>query len=109
MPFTHRTSQGLRIALVIFAAYALLVAVVAMVFPQAGMSVLSSYGWWLAAIPLGLVTYAAFEFFFTWGLELPFWQRMPSWIRIFLLVIFICTAVFFFVFIGSPIGSEQAL
>ncbi len=109
MPFIHRTSQGLRFALVIFATYAFLVAVVAMVFPQAGMSVLSSYGWWLAAIPLGLMTYAAFEFFFTWGLELPFWQRMPSWMRIFLLVILICTAVFCAVFIGLPFGSEHDL
>ena len=108
MLFTQRKSHGFRFALSVFAAYVLLVAVVAMLFPQARMSFVSSFGWWLAAIPVGLVTYAAFEFLSTKVLELPFWKHMPSWMRILLLVMLICTAVFCVVFIGLPIGSEHA-
>lgn len=61
-------------------------------FPREGKNFAASYGWWLFAIPAWLIAYAALETFSTWGLGLPFWQRMPSWARIFLLVLLICVA-----------------
>jgi hypothetical protein len=83
--FAHRTKQRIRVALTVCAVYALLVAAVAAVFPHEGKSFASSFGWWLLAVPFGLVAYAALELFGTWSLSLPFWQRMPSWARVFLL------------------------
>ena len=82
----HRTKQRLRIAVVACAAYALLAAAVAAVFPREGLSFLPSFGWWLCAIPIGLIAYVALEHFGTWSLALPFWQRMPSSARVLLLV-----------------------
>ena len=86
MFFAHRTKQRFLIALVACIAYALLVATVAAVFPRDGKSFASSFGWWLVAIPVGLVIYGALELFGTWSLDLPFWKRMPSWARVLLLV-----------------------
>lgn len=86
MLLAHRTKQRLRIAVVACAAYALLAAAVAAVFPREGHGFLSSFGWWLCAIPMGLIAYIALELFGTRSLGLPFWQRMPSWARVLLLV-----------------------
>jgi hypothetical protein len=84
--FAYRTKQRFRVALAICVVYALLVAMVAAVFPYEGRSFASLFGWLLLAIPVGLVGYAALEFFGTWGLGLPFWQRMSNWVRVLLLV-----------------------
>ena len=86
MFIAHRTKQRFRVALAVCVVYALLVATVAAVFPREGKSFASSFGWWLLAIPFGLVVYAALEFFGTWSLGLPFWHRMPGWARVLLLV-----------------------
>ena len=82
----HRTKQRLRIAVVACAAYALLAAAVAAVFPREGLGFLPSFGWWLCAIPIGLIAYVALELFGSWSFGLPFWQRMPSSARVLLLV-----------------------
>ena len=89
MFFAHRTKQRIRIAVVACIAYALLVAVVTVFFPREGNSLLSSFSWWLIAIPVGLATYAVLELFGTWSLGLTFWQRMPGWTRVLLLVVLI--------------------
>jgi hypothetical protein len=85
----HRTRQRLRVVLASCTTYALVVAVVAVLFPCEGKSFASSFGWWLVAIPAGLAVYAALELFGTFGLGLPFWPRMPSWARVLLLVLLI--------------------
>jgi len=82
----NRTKQRLRIAVVACTAYALLAAAVAAVFPREGLGFFPSFAWWLCAIPIGLIAYVALELFGTWSLGLTFWQRMPSWARVLLLV-----------------------
>lgn len=94
MFFAHRTKHRLRVALVGCAAYVMLAAGIAAVSPHDGSGFLASFGWWLCAIPVGLVAYVALELFGTWSLGLLFWQRMPSWARVLLLVAVIsCCAV----------------
>lgn len=93
MFFAHRTRQRFRVALVAWVVYAAIVATAAALYPREGKSFASSFVWWLAAIPVALVAYAALELFGTWSLGLPFWRRMPSWARVILLVAIICLVV----------------
>ena len=94
MFFAHRTRQWLRIVFAAGAACAVLAATAAVIFPRAGVGILSSWGWWLRAIPVGLLAYVVLELFGTWVLGRAFWQRMPSWARVLLLVTLIaCCAV----------------
>lgn len=93
MFLAHRTKQRLRFALLGCVAYALAVAIVSAVLPREGQGFAHTFGWGLVAIPTGLALYAACEMFGTWGLGLPFWQRMPSWARVSLLVLLIGVGV----------------
>lgn len=93
MFFAQRTRQRFRVAAAVCAVYALFVAAVAVLFPREGSPFASSFGWWFVAVPTALLGYAALELFGTWSLGLPFWQRMPSWGRIVLLVAIICLIV----------------
>ena len=77
MFFAHHIKQRLGIAFAAGVTYAVLAAAVAAAFPREGLGFLSSWGWWLRAIPVGLIAYLALELFGTCGLGLPFWQRMP--------------------------------
>ena len=109
MLLAHRTKQRLRIAVLASAAYALLAAAVAAVFPREGRGFLQSFGWWLFAIPIGLIAYVALEFFGTWSLGLPFWQRMPSWARVLLLAALISGIAVGAVFISQFFGHHGSL
>jgi hypothetical protein len=104
----HRTWQRLRVVLASCATYALVVAVVAALFPREGKSFASSFGWWLVAIPAVLLFYAALELFGTWGLGLPFWQRMPSWVRVLLLVLLVSLCAVGGVFLSQYFESRRA-
>lgn len=109
MFFAHRTRQRIRIALVASLLYALLVASIAALFPQEGKSFLSSFGWWMVAIPVCVATYAALELFGTWSLELPFWRRMPSWARVLLLVTIVSFIAVVVAVVAELLGSGNAL
>lgn len=109
MFFAHRTKQRIRIAIAACIAYALLVAATAAIFPRDGKTFASSFGWWLLAIPVGLGAYAALELFGTRGLGLSFWQRMPSWARVFLLVAVISLGAVGAVFVSQHFGGSIAL
>ena len=61
----------------------------------------ATFGWWLLAIPVGVAAYAALELFSSWGLSLAFWQRLPSWGRILLLVAIITVAAIGVVFVAE--------
>ncbi|MFZ6799046.1 hypothetical protein [Undibacterium sp. Di24W] len=108
MFFAHRTKQRFRTALVALAGFACLVGIVVAVFPGEDKSFVFSYFWWMLAIPLGLAAYAAFELFGTWSLSLPFWQRMPSWARVLLLVVLICAFVVATLFASLYFGDDLA-
>jgi hypothetical protein len=86
MFFARRTRQRIRFALEVSLLCALLVASIAAFFPQEGKPFLSFLSWWIVAIPVCIAAYAALELSGTWSLELPFWQLMPSWVRVLLLV-----------------------
>jgi hypothetical protein len=107
--FAHRMKQRFRIALAVGVAYALMVTTVAAVFPREGKSFVSSFGWWLLAIPVGLVVYAAVELSGTWSLGLPFWQRMPSWARVLLLVAIISCGAVGVAFVTQYLGGIGAV
>ena len=89
MFFAQRTRERTRLVFIACLAFVALVAVSAAIFPHEGQGFVVSFGWWLAAIPVGLLAYALVESFGTWGLGRPFWQRMPSWARVLLLVVII--------------------
>jgi hypothetical protein len=105
----HRTKQRLRISVVACAAYALLAAAVAAVFPREGLGFLPSFGWWLCAIPIGLIAYVALELLGTWSLGLPFWQRMPSSARVLLLVALIISIAVGAFFISQFVSHHGSL
>ncbi|OYU45511.1 MAG: hypothetical protein CFE44_07060 [Burkholderiales bacterium PBB4] len=109
MFFPHLTKQQLRIAFAASAAYAVLAAAVAAAFPREGLGFLSSWGWWLCAIPVGVIAYIALELFGTWGLGLPFWQRMPSWVRVLLLVALVSCCAVGAVFVSQLVGNHGPL
>ena len=109
MFLAHRTRQRLRIALAACAAYALLTAAVAAMFPREGLGFLASFGWWLCAIPIGLIAYVAVELFGTWSLGLPFWQRMPSSARVLLLVALISSIAVGAFFVSQLISHHGSL
>lgn len=68
----------------------------------------STVGWWLLAIPVGIAAYAALELFAGWGLGLAFWQRLPSWGRILLLVALIAVGLVGVVFVAQTLRGRDA-
>ena len=101
--------RRLRFVLKACAAYAALVAAVAAMFPREGLSFLASFAWWLFAIPMCLVAYVSLELFGTWSLGRPFWQRMPSWARVPLLVALIACVAVVAVFVSRLIDHDGSL
>ena len=86
----QKTRQRFRTAMAACVGYLFVAAGLAIAFPRPGQTFASSSLWWLTAIPVGLVSYAALELFGTWFLDLAFWRRMPSWARVCTLVALIC-------------------
>ncbi len=89
MFFSHKARPRLRIALGAILALACLSGLAAALLPREGMRFGLSFIWWLAAIPAGLLACAALELSGNWILGFSFWQRMPAWARILLLVVII--------------------
>ena len=87
--FAHRTYQRIKIIGMFVAIFGVLVGALAWLLPQNSSTYLQSFSIWLVAIPLLLVTWFSLEWAGTKLLSLPFWQRMPSFVRITLLVVFI--------------------
>jgi hypothetical protein len=102
MFFAHRTTQRIKTLFAILVVYTALVAVLALVFPREDANFWQAYGQWLVALPVGIIVYVALELFCTWALGLPFWQRLPSWVRVPLLVVSIVIGVFLFFYFGNP-------
>jgi hypothetical protein len=109
MFFAHRTKQRILVAIAVCAIYLVLVAAAAVLFPYLGTGFASSFGWWLIAVPLGLVAYIALELFGTWSLGFPFWQRMPNWARVLLLVSIISFGVVGIAILSQFFGGNSAL
>jgi hypothetical protein len=104
-----RAKRRIRAVLVICLTYAAVVAAVASFFPRESRSFAASYAWWLLAIPVFLIGYAALEVFGEWFLDLAFWSRMPSWARVLLLVLIISFVSASVILVRASIGSHGVL
>ena len=87
----------------------MLTAAVAAWFRRDWLGFVESFGWWLCAIPVGLIAYLAVESFGTWTLALPFWQLMPSWARVLLLVAVISGVAVGAIFVRQFISNHGSL
>ena len=105
----NRTKQRFWVVCASCAAYIFLAALIAVASPRDGKSFLYSFGWWIVGIPVSLIGYAVLELFGTWGLELRFWQRMPGWGRITLLVMLISMAAIGITFAIQSIAGVKGI
>lgn len=106
MSLARRTRNRLCIAVVVCAACVLAAVAAAALFPRKGRSFLQSVAWWLAAIPIGFAACLVVEFAGSWTLERPFWQGLPSWARVMLLVVVICACAVAAVLVARIAGIE---
>lgn len=67
----------------------------------------TTVGWWLLAIPIGVAVWVVLELFGNWSLGLRFWQRMPSWARVLLLVAIIAAGAAGFVLVAEYLEKAQ--
>ena len=98
MFFASRTSQRVKVASLVLLAFVVVAAVLAALFPQNGGAFWESFRWWLVGIPIGLAAWLGLEWCGTTMLSFAFWQKMPSAVRVLLLVaiiaLFIIVAMF---------------
>lgn len=75
------------------AAYVAIVAILAMLFPDQGASYSGAVVKWLVGIPIYLAIWFSLEWSGEKFLGLSFWQQMPSFARVLLLVICIVVVI----------------
>lgn len=109
MFISYRTKQRFRIALAVCLAYALLVAILAALFPTEGRSFSSSFWRWSIAVPVYFCIYVFLELFGAWFLDHSYFHRMSSWVRILFLVLLIVLIVVVVVFIRQYFGTVYVL
>jgi hypothetical protein len=93
---THRWVRGSSLVLLALVGVA---AMLGLLFPQNGGTFWESLRWWIVGIPIGLVAWLGLEWCGTTVLGLWFWQKMPSAVRVLLLVAIIVFATIAAVFI----------
>ena len=108
MLLAQRTRQRLKFLLVCLAVYAIAVLVLALVAPAPNVSFAVAYGRWLVGIPAALVVWAALELLATWSLERQFWRRMPSWVRVALLVAILAAVAVAIFWVQSLLQANSA-
>jgi hypothetical protein len=86
MFLAQRTRQRFKIVLLGTVVYALIVLALALLAPAPNVPFSVAYGRWLLGIPATLIAWASLELIGTCSLNRQFWNRMPSWGRIALLV-----------------------
>ena len=86
MFFASRTHQRVKVASLVLLALVAIAAVLSLFFPHNGGTFWQSFRWWVVGIPIGLVAWLGLEWCGTTVLGLAFWQKMPSLIRVLLLV-----------------------
>jgi hypothetical protein len=87
MFFPKTPARRIQISLAILFAYLMLTLVLSVSLSRDDVSVWTSYGRWIVGVPVCLIAYVAFELFGTFAQRLPFWQRLPSGVRVPLLVL----------------------
>jgi hypothetical protein len=89
MPFAQRKKLIVKIALLGILVYALIVLGLTLYSPAPDLPFSVAYGRWLLGIPATLAVWFTIEYIGTWSMDRPFWNNMPSWGRIVLLVLLI--------------------
>lgn len=90
----RQTARRIRISTAILVAYLVGVAMLVTAFAAQGAALLSAYGRWIIAVPVGLIAYVGFELFAAWALRQPVIQRVPASARVPLLAcVFLCCLV----------------
>ena len=104
MRFANQPRRWVLLMVSAAAVFALVAGCLSTFFPRDGEGFFSSIVGWLLALPVGLLVYAALEMAGTWALDRPFWQRLPSWGRILLLVMLVSLVV-----VGTVLLSGRLL
>lgn len=86
MFFAGRTQKRVKVASLVLLALVGVAAVLGLLFPQSGGTFWDSFRWWVLGIPIGLAAWLGLEWCGTTMLGFSFWQRMPSAVRVLLLV-----------------------
>ena len=100
------------VILVACASYAVLATLLAATAPFQGLTFISSFGAWLLGIPVVLLAYVAIEALCTRWVEANFWKIMPSWARVSLLALSLCTgfvAVMLLAFVYAGLSTSLRL
>ena len=93
MYFGQRKIGGIKKVLWITVAYCLVVLFLAVFFPAHGASSSTAFLRWFFGIPSTLALWLALEWLGTTVVDLPFWLRMPSWVRVTLLAFLVFAVV----------------
>ena len=97
MYFASRTNQRVKVASLVLLFLVAVAAVLSLLFPHNGGTFWQSFRWWVVGIPVGLLAWLGLEWCGTTVLGFAFWQKLPSVVRVLLLVasivIFIMAAV----------------
>src|SRR2546428_7368746 len=93
MFFVSRTRQRIKIAGIVIAVYVSIVGVLAALFPEHSAVYSETFLRWLVGLPIVLIIWFGLEWAGTKFLSLPFWQRLPSIVRVPLLVVGIVVVI----------------
>jgi hypothetical protein len=107
--FARRTNQRMKVIGIIVAAYVSIVGMLAWLLPEKGATYSEAFLRWFVAIPLFFVAWFALEWVGTKLLSLPFWQRMPSVVRVTLLVVSIVVVIITVIVTVQLVNGQNAL
>ncbi|MFZ5503423.1 MAG: hypothetical protein ACOY3V_07870 [Pseudomonadota bacterium] len=99
----------MKIIGIVVAVFFSIVGALAWLLPEKGATYTEAFLKWLVAIPLSLVAWLALEWVGTTLLSLPFWQRMPSFARVTLLVVSIVILIAAVIVVVQLVRGPNAL
>lgn len=98
MFLASRTHQWVKVASLVLLALVGFATVLGLLFPQNSGTFWESFRWWVLAIPIGLAAWLGLEWCGTTVLGFSFWRKMPSAVRVLLLVAIIVIVILVAVF-----------
>ena len=107
--FAHRSRQRMKVIGIIVAIYFAIVAVLTWLLPEKSATYSEAFLRWFVAIPLFFVAWFTLEWLGTKLLSLPFWQRMPSIVRVTLLVVCIVVVIIAAIITVQLVHEQNAL
>ena len=93
MFFASRTHQRVKVASLVLLVLVGVAAALGLLFPQNGGTFWDSFRWWVLGIPIGLAAWLSLEWCGTTLSGFSFWQKMPSAVRVLILVAIIAIAI----------------